>query len=362
MNGHWQSNTRKLNKHYQSGNGGKGYQTYFIDAGLVHLSGFQEAETDILHGTFTRASNSNVICAPAYRLFDTTPSPTSISTHLLSYSTNWSGRGYEWTPGQYSDLYEADDLPLWKYDNVTGTPLWWYSNRDGQYDAYSQTMPSPMKAIRWWGGTIDDVTVNVYGLSSPVTNPYLTTLPNAYTIPATGSYISLEDAYQNQPVNILIPVFRMIAVPYIGPNNVYTKMDMRVSLISAFTDDAHTHPLRRRNLVKVKDLPAGMHPVWDTNWTYGEIGYDGDDKTYYVGQGEPVLGTYNARPAERSRVFCDRDVYFFTDIKVGETVVEGQTRDMLIALCFDHFEYMAGIDVSQYVENVGIYRAAFGYS
>ena len=131
-------------------------------------------------------------------------------------------------------------------------------------------------------------------------------------------------------------------------------------MISAFTDDAKTQPLRRRNLVKVKDLPAGMNPVWDTEYTYGEIGYDGNDKTYYVGQGQTSI--YNMRPAERSRVFCDRDVYFFTDIKVGETIVEGQTRDMLIALCFDHFEYMAGIDVSQYVENVGIYRAAFGYS
>ena len=209
MNGHWLSGTRKLNKHYQSGNGGGGLKTFTYRDMQWPIHGFEYDAPDgydAKEDGYYNVTSDNIEFAPVYKIFNSAyPStPVSTETRYVLYSKYW-----RYDNGYYKKAISSSDVirgqyPVWYYGEFRGDPYWAYSTRN-EYD--------PSAGIMGWGKVIR----NNGGTGANQINQdgiyYYQTQWGDYF--PSGSYPGhrFEDIYNGKTLKVLIPVFDLIAIP-----------------------------------------------------------------------------------------------------------------------------------------------------
>lgn len=258
MNGHWLSGTRKLNKHYQSGQGGGDIT---LTGMTLPIMGFEYGDFGERYPSgygFKSADAENVITAQMYRMF-TNGFPTQYtlepSVHALYARWTISANGFTApTSGRWSA-----DVPIWRYGEFSGEPYWSYQDANGT-------------EATWGEPTDDDSEVNQNGIN------YRTQLAS------TSRYIkntsqSLETVYNGKTVHVVIPIFEVVALPSTGYDN-YTE---GVILSNGSFDDHY------ENKIKLRGYKKGPKRVWGTQYgnavTYWFKATDGN---IYRGPAGPI--------------------------------------------------------------------------
>lgn len=260
MNGHWLSGTRKLNKHYQSGQGGGGDITF--TAMTLPIMGFEYGDFSERYPSgygFKRADAENVITAQMYRMF-TTGFPTQYtlehSVHALYARWQISSNGFT---APSSGRWSAD-VPIWRYGEFSGEPYWSYQHFDDNDEA------------QWGEPTADDSEVNQNGIN------YRTQLLST-TRYVKNTTISLESVYNGKTVHVVIPVFEVVALPSTGSDN-YTK---GVILSNGSFDDHY------ENKIKLKGYKKNPKRVYGTQYGSGTTyWFKATDGNIYRGPAGPV--------------------------------------------------------------------------
>lgn len=216
MRGHWLSGTRKLNKHYQSGNdsGGGGLKTFTYRDMEWPICGFEYDAPDGYYAKengYYNATSSNIEFAPVYKIFNSAyPStPISTETRYVMYSKYWrydngyykkATQSYEVIRGQY---------PVWYYGEFRGDPYWAYNNKNNHNNPYGDPDDPPFGEMAWEKVIRNDEgqPINQDGIN------YNQTQWGIYF--PTGWYPGhrFEDIYNGKILKVLIPVFDLIAIP-----------------------------------------------------------------------------------------------------------------------------------------------------
>lgn len=196
MNGHWLSGTRKLNKHYQSGQGGS--SSFVLTGFTVSIHGFEYSG----HGERYNQSDSRfysddtekVITAQLYKICDSLPTNYTLENNVHSLYSQW---GVTAQSGFYSINNQRRwnaTVPVWKYGEFTTEPYW-------AYDSY-------YNEIQWLESTVEDININQNGIDR-------LSLPHFYV---KGTARSFENIYNDFEQDIVIPVYEIVAIPNMGGN------------------------------------------------------------------------------------------------------------------------------------------------
>lgn len=222
MRGHWLSGTRKLNKHYQSGNGGGGLKTFTYRDMQWPIHGFEYDAPDgydAKEDGYYNSTSDNIEFAPIYKLFSSYPSTVvSSETRYVLYSKYWRyDNGYYKKSTSSSDIIRGQ-YPVWYYGEFKGDPYWAY-NTYGANVASSGRM-SWEKVIRHNGGT----GANQINQDGVYYNQVL--YGNYWPSGVYSDNYRFEDIYNGKTLRVLIPVFELVAIPNIMPNPLQVRVDI----------------------------------------------------------------------------------------------------------------------------------------
>ena len=219
MRAHWESGTRKMNRHYQSG-GGKSDSfilggMYWPLMGLMYDRPDGETYTNYsssyLKQQFYSDDSNNIIVAPLYRLFDTAPTKQSEETSHLMYGY-WDiiSPAYTWKLSGGTPTWNTEG-PVWRYGMKQGVPYWVYE--PGNYNAAYDFMS-------YYRGTESDELVNQNGKNRlGLYDEAWTSDYSLYSRNVSQSYKSFEDEYGYDGFKVVIPIYELIAIPNSGNNN-----------------------------------------------------------------------------------------------------------------------------------------------
>ena len=219
MRGHWLTSTRKLNRHYQSGGGSS--DSFTLGGMYWPLIGFMYDRPDgetynnysetYLKQQFYSDDPNNIIVAPLYKLFDEAPTKQSEETSHLMYGY-WDiiPPSYNWKLTGGTPTWNTE-APVWRYGMKQGVPSWVY--QPGDY------VPS-YDIMSWYRGTESDELTNQNGKNriglydEPMTFDF-----SLYSRNVSQSYISFEDEYGDDGLNVVIPIYELIAIPNSGDSS-----------------------------------------------------------------------------------------------------------------------------------------------
>lgn len=268
MRGHWESGTRKLNRHYQSG-GGSGWTTLLgMGQGLL---GFKFGGNDdqygplVSDGYFYDGNSNNIIVAPVYKLWDSNPVSHSTENVNAIYG-NWEVSDYGNGHLRNTVNMWISNIPIWRYPDITPTPEWIYSTAG---------------SMRWYKPTESDPSINQHGKPMPSGNLYY----------LQNSSDSFENIYSGATFNILVPTFELIAAPYHGNNE-------SLPIVLGQTSSSYTFESK----IKVKNLSVSAYRVAESNSSSGSYETvptftDGINNDVYLnvrsGYSTPELGTFS---------------------------------------------------------------------
>ena len=296
MNGHWLSGTRKLNKHYQSG---QGTGSFVLTGFGSPLMGFEYSGQGERYGTqdqrFYSDTTEKVIAAQMYRIFEN-GFPTSYTleqnVHALYGIWNVSSQGWQ---AQTSGRWNAT-IPVWRYGEFRGTPYYAYDSQG---------------VIAWRAPTVNDQYVNQNGIDKydpPMSN-------RGYY--DTGLANSFENMYNDIDADFIIPIYEVIALPATGSNTLY-----KVILTDGTFDDHYENQItlkgyKRAGIERVEAISSGTNNVRFVTGSDGHI-YQHTDM-------------YEITGVCMSDVFCGDIVFTQMRDGNGQQVVAG-TQDGYICL------------------------------
>lgn len=196
MNGHWLSGTRKLNKHYQSGQGG---DSFVLSGFTISIMGFEysgqgERYLPQEDARFYSDTTEKVITAQLYKLCNSLPTSYTLETNVHSLYSSWGVTAQNGFYSINSNRRWNANIPVWRYGEFTAEPYWAY---DSEYDE-----------IQWGDDTVEDVNINQNGIDEE-------SLPYFYR---KGTTKSFENVYDNFEQDIVIPVYEIVAIPSTGSN------------------------------------------------------------------------------------------------------------------------------------------------
>lgn len=280
MNGHWLSGTRKLNKHYQSGQGGGGGDEFTLTGMYNAIQGFQFGAPYERYGFYYQDSETqdqmfyshtakdNAIVAPLYELWGSTPpSVQSKRTQRMLYGL-WGADLLGFFCGEGSESRIADITEtIWEYGEIRGIPKWAYHRYNNSIDAIewgsmTETNNNRNQKNKWY----KDYENKLWYVKNPNQNQR-----------------SFEMEYEGVDVDVLIPVYELYAVPKNRTTN------MRENIVMT---DTGTFDDRYPNKIKVKGWKKSLQRVatsiaataFESHASCYPI--KGTDlKTYYVSKG-----------------------------------------------------------------------------
>lgn len=198
MNGHWLSGTRKLNKHYQSGQG-QGYGSFVLTGFTISIMGFEysgqgERYLPQEDSRFYSDDTEKVITAQLYKICDSLPTSYTLENNVHSLYSTWGVTAQNGFYSISSNRRWNANIPVWRYGEFTAEPYWAYD--------------SVYYEIRWDEDTVGDVNINQNGID-------VNDLPNFYV---KGTATSFENMYNDFEQDIVIPVYEIVAIPSTGSN------------------------------------------------------------------------------------------------------------------------------------------------
>lgn len=261
MNGHWLSGTRKLNKHYQSGQGGGGggKTTFTLNMnGLDTIKGLDYSGRSGQPPRFDEPSTDNIIVAQMYRLFENGyPTSYTLEQNVHALYAKW---------GSYSNGFHAFSagrwnatVPVWRFGEFKGDPYWIYRA--------SSVAVIPTLELSWAYPTDFDSYINQNGIAQPQTISRNYQRNTAYTF---------EQLYNGKTLHCLIPVYEVIAMP--GNGNM---ADYGVIITPNGTfDDYYPNEITFKNFVK-RNMTMIQYSVDPETYMDGDFNDPNDN--HYIG-------------------------------------------------------------------------------
>lgn len=235
MNGHWESSTRKLNRHYQSG----GSDTFTLSGLWLSILGFEwgapyERYIDTDVNRFYSPSVEKILTAPFYKFSDINNLP---SNYTLDNSTFLYG---DWIGSKVPNTYNQGVIV--NYNNVAPTgwtvPVWRFGDiRPEPYWAYHEVNTNDFR-MAWASPTVYDNQLNQNNIPKPLYGSYRR---NHSVIP------SFEDVYGTDDFTVIQPVYDLIAMPLPTGRPIYS-----TNLIE--TNRTPTTNMQFENKIKVKGI------------------------------------------------------------------------------------------------------------
>jgi hypothetical protein len=274
MNGHWESSTRKLNRHYQSG----GSDTFTLSGLYYGIAGFEwGAPYEQYDGNwhfFYDEHVDKVIAAPFYKLFPKNSLPTSHTVeqaHFLYGS--WraqlvSGQGIIGTNNPSS--VSSETVNVWRFGDIKPEPYW-------SYDTSGR--------MCWAAPTFDDSNVNQNNISRITSNTYL-----------QNGARSFETIYGAYEASILQPTYELVALPLrnhsiSGVNMIETA---QTSPSSTFENKIKVKGLKKSGIQRCAGSgDSGVHyaRIIDDNVNY-YLDNTADKTWSFIGAGPPEVGAF----------------------------------------------------------------------
>ena len=365
MRAHWESGTRKMNRHYQSG-GGKSDSfilggMYWPLMGLMYDRPDGETYTNYsssyLKQQFYSDDSNNIIVAPLYKLFDTAPTKQSEETSHLMYGY-WDiiSPAYTWKLSGGNPTWNTE-APVWRYGMKQGIPYWVYE--PGHYNTAYDFMS-------YYRGTESDELVNQNGKNRlGLYDEVLTYDFSLYSRNVSQSYKSFEDEYGYDGFKVVIPIYELIAIPNSGNNNKAEKI--------VFTDNTS---LEIQPKIKLKGFdrnpqrvpfstPANFNAFVKPSGTYinyatmaNQTGPNYEYGSHYVAE-TGVIRTLGRTLFPSDQIF---EPLWYNDSPNSYTddpkkLVAGNHynpdtgiyTEMIYAIRLDHLEYMINYEIGQSV-------------
>lgn len=225
MRGHWISGTRKLHRHYQSGEGGSEWATFH---GMVWgLRGFKVGndydEYTTYNGRFEEPNADNISVAPMYHLWDSLPTQYTEELNVPLVYGSWSPVEAGTNKGMMRLTSTTNawsgTRPIWRYGLIYPDPYWGYSNG----------------GMKWSEPTRDDDQKNQNGITEPYGFYYVS--------PA------FETAYNGKTVKIIQPVLELVAIPWRGYQYEYSVVQTNQGLTYTFDNKIRVNGLNGQSRV-----------------------------------------------------------------------------------------------------------------
>ena len=266
MNGHWLSGTRKLNKHYQSGQGGGGggggKTTFTLNMnGMYTIQGFDYSGRTGQQNRFAEPSTDNIVVAQMYRLFEGGyPTDYTVEQNVHALYGRWSSYSnglHAFTGGRWNA-----DIPVWRFGEFKGDPYWIYYP--------SQVAVIPTWEIGWAQGTDLDTYINQNGIAKPQS------ISGNYQYQTAYEFTQL---YNGKTLHCLIPVYELVAMPGTGSMN-----DKGVILTPTGTfNDYFPNKVTLKDFVK-NDITMIKYSADPETWMDGTSHVINDpDDNHYIG-------------------------------------------------------------------------------
>lgn len=256
MYGHWQSGTRKLNRHYQSGGEGS-----FLYTGMVRpLMGFEYSDYETYNDqindpNFNSDDSDNVIVAPIYQIDIPTNHETKNERILMD---QWKIDNNGWFSDQTGNERDLT-VDVWHYGIFRGEPHFAYSNTSTPY-------------MDWAAPTETDNDVNQNGIDKNNLTGAL-----YYTYLQNTQY-SFEDMYGQKEVNVVIPYYEILALPdYIGSGQ-SRNYGVIITPNGTF-DDHYENKIRVTNLKRRANRVGNNANYPQSSLVYGNYGLYVPDTT-----------------------------------------------------------------------------------
>lgn len=232
MRGHWVSGTRKLNRHYQSSEGGDYTLIDGLPYALIGIQFVGEDERYNQEGTFYNDDSRNIVVPPCFQTANIErdlSTPISIDDVHLQYG-EWRNygdnigvdpstlRGKRRESGTETDI----DTKIWRYGKFKGVPQW-IKSVPINTDDYEWAWPPANKGNMWWGvrtlesyNVEDDYDiVNQNRVHAPLRDHIFNDMYDTAYIDDDDTHMSYEASYAGKTINIIVPVYEIIAMPYI---------------------------------------------------------------------------------------------------------------------------------------------------
>jgi len=242
--GHWLSGTRKLNHHYQSGQGGE--SSFVLSEFRGPVMGFEySGQGERYYSSddrFYSSATEKVIVAELY-LLEGGGLPTTYTQEIKhALYSNWTVNGSNrFAAGTYRWNV---DIPVWKYTEHKAYPHWAYSQSGLMLRVYK---------------TVDDNRYNQNGISMT---------PNSYT---EGTSSSFETMYDSFEADVVEPIYEIVAMPDSG-------FGQQMVILTDDTDFSNTYP---NDMKFVGYKKNGIERVW-CGGTDGVRSYVLNDGNAYV--------------------------------------------------------------------------------
>lgn len=261
MRGHWLSGTRKLNRHYQSGEGGSQWATFH---GMIWgLRGFKVGEDydeyTTYNGMFEEPNANNISVAPLYHLWDNLPTQHAEELNVPLVYGPWRPSETGTNKGMMSLVSTSQawsgTRTVWRYGLIYPDPYWAYDTGGG---------------MRWNTPTRDDNQKNQNG----ITKPYI------------GFYVSpeFETEYNGKTVKIIQPVLELVAIPWRGYQYEYSVVQTDQGLTYTFDNKIRVKGLNGQNRVSGGSYNQGYTLLTEKN-PNGNDRYINSCTENYVGGG-----------------------------------------------------------------------------
>lgn len=323
MNGHWLSGTRKLNKHYQSGQGGGGggKTTFTLNMnGLYTIKGFDYSGRSGQPDRFEEPSTDNIVVAQMYRLFENNyPTNHTLEQSVHALYAKWASTAngfHAYSSGRWNAT-----VPVWRFGEFKGDPYWIYNQ--------SAVIIYPTWEIIWAHGTDSDAYVNQNGIPQPQTGSGNYQYQTAYTF---------EQLYNGKTLHCLIPVYEVIAIP--GNGNM---VDYGVILTPNGTfDDYYPNNITLKNFVK-NDITMIKYSNDPETWMDGNSHTINDpNDNHYIGYNEAEI---SAVPGINGQFIGDCmyvPLYDYNSTETDKVIVAGteDNYDMIYMVRLKRLEQM----------------------
>lgn len=304
MNGHWLSGTRKLNKHYQSGQGNSSFVLTGFGSPLMGFEYSGQGERyrwNTGDPRFYSDTTEKVIAAQLYKVCNGLPTSYTLETDVHSLYSTW-GIGQSGFYSINTNRRWNANIPVWRYGEFTAEPYWAY---DSTYDE-----------IKWGVETVDNQYINQNGIDEQ-------SLPYFYR---KGTNKSFENVYDDFEQDIMIPVYEIVAIPSTGSNMVglYVIMTPNGTFNDTYENKIKVTGYKKAGIERVEGIDTGSNPYIVT---------PSDGNVYlYTGMSE-IYGLCG-------RNFLGDVIYVPMLDRNGNKIVAGNYTDPDLGITYEMIYYM----------------------